>query len=386
MRILLLNYEFPPIGGGAATASAHIAHHLAQRGVEVAVLTSHWRGLARREVRDGYTIHRARTLRSRADRCSLPEMGAFILGSALPALNLVNRFKPDLLHVYFGMPTGLVGLMVHLLARTPYLLSLRGGDVPGFLGGELALAHRLTLPLTRTIWSHAGKLVVNSRGLHQLATRTLTSREIEIIPNGVDLQSFQPGLRSTEGEGKVRLLFVGRLVRQKGLIYLLQGLARLDPATLRHVEVELAGSGPEGPRLRSLVAELGLQGVVRFAEWVPRGEIASHYQRADAFVFPSLDEGMPNAMLEAMACGLPILATDIRGNNELVQPGVNGILVPPADPEALAGAIHRIVADPSLRRDMGEQSRLLAARHDWSKVAERYLALSEDIAGKGRAH
>src|SRR5947209_11311655 len=156
MRILLLNYEFPPVGGGAATASAQIAGHLARRGVEVAVLTSHFKGLARKERRDGYTIYRVNARRRRLDYCSFPEMGAFAAGAALPALRLAASFRPDVMHVYFGMPTGPVGLLVNRLKGVPYLLSLRGDDVPGRQAGVLALAHRLAGPITRRVWSRAG--------------------------------------------------------------------------------------------------------------------------------------------------------------------------------------------------------------------------------------
>src|SRR5205823_13279396 len=125
MRILLLNYEFPPLGGGAATAASQIARNLAKRGGEVVVLTSHFKGLAHKERRDGYTIYRVNAMRRHIDRCSMPEMGGYILGSALPALRLASSFRPDLMHVFFGMPTGPVGLLVSKLKHIPYLLSLR---------------------------------------------------------------------------------------------------------------------------------------------------------------------------------------------------------------------------------------------------------------------
>src|SRR4051794_30219095 len=163
MRILLLNYEFPPVGGGAATASAQIAAHMVRQGAEVAVLTSHLKGLAHTEQRDGYTIHRVPAFRQHIDRCSVPEMGAYVVSAVIPALRLASSFKPDLMHVFFGVPTGAVGLTVNRLKGIPYLLSLRGGDVPGFMGKELARMHALTMPLTKQVWGHASAIVANSR-------------------------------------------------------------------------------------------------------------------------------------------------------------------------------------------------------------------------------
>src|SRR3954451_19147031 len=228
MRILLLNYEFPPVGGGAATASSEIARHLAASGVEVAVLTSHVKGLVPREMRDGFEIHRVPVMRHRLDYCSFPEMGAFVVGAALPALQLASKFRPDVMHVFFGLPTGPVGLLVNRLKGVPYLLSLRGDDVPGRQEGALALGHRLVRPLIRRVWSRAGMLVVNGEALRLRAQRVLPGRNVEVVPNGIDLEMFSPAGRAPDRR-KVRVLYVGRLHKQKGLQYLLQGISMLDP-------------------------------------------------------------------------------------------------------------------------------------------------------------
>ncbi|HET9494391.1 MAG TPA: glycosyltransferase [Chloroflexia bacterium] len=385
MRILLLNYEFPPLGGGAATASAQIAAHMARRGAEVAVLTSHFRGLPRRERRDGYTIYRVPVMRGKIDRCSVPEMGTFVLGSALPAVRLVRRFKPDVIHVFFGIPTGIVGLLASKFSGAPYLLSLRGGDVPGFMGKELAAMHRAAMPLTKLVWSNAGVIVANSQGLRDLARRTAPNRAIEIVPNGVDLDLFRPAEEPRAPGDKVRFLFVGRLANQKGLNYLLESLARFEPGMLAHVELELVGDGPEEERLRAQAARLGLGSSVKFAGWVAREEIVQHYQAADAFVLPSLDEGLPNVMLEAMACGKALVATDISGNRELVRDGENGLLVPVGDVSALTEALRRVVTNPELRAEMGRKSRNMAAAYSWARTADRYLSLSEAILARRSA-
>ncbi|MBF6612636.1 MAG: glycosyltransferase family 4 protein [Chloroflexi bacterium] len=382
IRILLLNYEFPPLGGGAATASAEIARHLVRRGVEVAVLTSHFKGLPRKEERDGYTIYRVPAMRRNIDRCSVPEMAAYIAGAALPALRLASSFKPDLMHVFFGMPTGPVGLLVNQLKGIPYLLSLRGDDVPGRQEGSLALAHRTMKPLTKQVWSRASKLVVNGEGLLKRAKATLPGASIELVPNGIDLDVFQPGDKAvTEQSDRstVRLLFVGRLHSQKGLSHLLQALAHLGSPALQRVQLDLVGSGPAEEELHALAGRLGLTRTVRFHSWAPRSEIARYYQEADLFVFPSHEEGMPNVVLEAMACGLPVIASDIPGVRGLVHDRVNGLLVPPADSLALARALNVLIADDLLRHYMGHESSEFATSYDWAGVADSYLALSRQI-------
>ena len=165
----------------------------------------------------------------------------------------------------------------------------------------------------------------------------------------------------------MRLLFVGRLANQKGLDYLVQALAQLREQDRSLVELELVGSGPE-ELLRSMASQLGVAENIIFSGWVPRAEIVKHYQSADLFVLPSLDEGLPNVVLEAMASGNPILATNITGNRELVQPPLNGLLVPPADPAALSSALRKLIENAGMRAEMGRKSRELVGLRVGSRL------------------
>src|SRR5207302_5533533 len=159
----------------------------------------------------------------------------------------------------------------------------------------------------RQIWSKASALVVNGEGLRLRAERTLPGKTIEVVPNGVDVELFRPKAgfpapareRVPADDSRVRLLFVGRLHRQKGLSHLLQAVSRLNPDLMEQVELEFVGSGPDEQNLRSLARDLGLAERVRFSGWVSRSDIVGHYQDADIFAFPSFEEGMPNVVLEA---------------------------------------------------------------------------------------
>lgn len=378
MRILALNYEFPPLGGGAGNATAHICRELVRLGCDVAVLTSAYKDLPRNERVDGYTVHRVPVLRRRVDQCSPLEMATFVISAMAPTVKLARQFKPDILHVYFGVPTGPVGLLVKKMTGIPYLLSLRGGDVPGFLSHSLGKMHRLIGPLNHRVWDNASVIVANSQGLRELAQKSLSRGTVRMVPNGVDLETYAPAALP-RSDGVFRILFVGRLVEQKGARYILEVLPDVMAQTGAGVEVALVGSGPEEPALRQQARRMGLADQVHFRGWVTRKDMPEQYRSADIFVFPSFEEGMPNVVLEAMASGLPVVATDIYGNRELVVDGDNGVLVSPGDAEALCRALVRLAKDPDLRRLMGGRSRERAQAFGWEETARAYLGLSQTI-------
>jgi len=366
LRVLLINYELPPIGAGAGNATAHIAACLAAVGVEVRVLTSSFGNLPAREVRDGYLILRAPAIRRNVDRCTPAEMLSFVLGAAPLAIGIGWTWRPDVVCAFFGVPCGPLALLLRALFRVPYLVSLRGGDVPGFMGRELAVLHRLALPAILSIWRQSEGLIANSPGLIALARRTWPAAPIELIPNGIDLEHFRPPDRRRPAH-PLHLLSVGRLASQKGVIYLLRALAQTQSSACLRV----LGDGPERARLERMANDLGLSRRVEFAGWAPREDLPRHYAWADAFVLPSLDEGMPNVVLEALACGLPVIGTDVAGTRDLVH-SETGILVPPADSRALAAAIDRLASDGDLVTSFGTTSREAAAAYRWEAVADRY--------------
>ena len=367
MRLLIINYEFPPLGGGAGNATACLAREWAAAGHTVEVLTGGFRGLPAREIRDGYTVRRLPTPRAQQGQCSVPEMCAVMAASCAAVM---FGPKPDIAIAFFSIPGGPAAWLLRLLRGVPYIVSLRGGDVPGFDAKNLARLHALTNPLTALIWRNARAVVGNSAGLCQLARDFMPGLAVPEIPNGVDTARFSPATASERA--CCELLFVGRLAAQKGVDVLLRALAEIPGAW----RLRIAGDGPERERLTAISASLGLAERVEFLGWAQRDELPALYRSADIFVFPSYDEGMPNVVLEALASGLPIVATRIAGTEQLVQHGTNGLLVPPGEPAAFAAQLRPIIADSAKRRAMGQNSRTLAVEQfSWARSAAAYERL-----------
>lgn len=372
-RLLLVNYEFPPLGGGGGAVTANLARELAAMGWSVRVLTSAYAGLPRRETIDGYEVLRVPTIRRRHDRSSIAEMVLAMAGSLIAAPLVARRWRPDLTIAFFGLPGGPAGWLVERLYGTPYLVSLLGGDVPGFAYRGIGIYHRLSGGVIRALWRGARSVVANSDGLAELARRHAPDLPVAVVPNGVDPVTFTP-LTAPRLPGPVRLLLVGRLVHQKAVDVMLNALASLDEAARPRLTV--VGDGPERAALEEQSRRLGLDSGVTFAGWVARDRLADTYRAHDVLVSPSRFEGMSLVLQEAMACGLPVVATRIPGSEELILDGETGLLVTPEDVAGLAAAVARFTADPALIHRWGLAGRQrVETRYSWRAAAEAYLAL-----------
>jgi len=444
MRILIINYEFPPIGAGGGQASQKIAECLVEMGHSVRVITSRptqlytlmgnaslvlglafwvylayaklswgedisnhgftllgtlllltgfilratgliWelimpiRGLKPIEFIEGVEVHRVPVMRQRQDYCSTFEMATFLVSGAWRSLWQVREFRPDVVHIFFGIPDGPIGWLLKRVYGLPYLISLRGADVPSDEVKRFSKHYKVLRPLVRWLWHDTDALVAVSNGLRSYAKETAPDLPIQVIPNAIDLSEFTPALQR-QTDGPVRLLHVGRFNAFKNVETLVEAVGKLNQMDVGKFELELVGEGERRPQLERMVADLGLTRQVHFAGWVARDRITDHYRRADIFATATTWEGMPNTVLEAMACGLPIVGTRASGLHELVRDGVNGYLVPIKDSGALAEALSRLIDNGYERRRMGRQSRKLAEREfAWEYIAEQYLRIYEQL-------
>ncbi len=377
MRILVINSEYPPIGGGAGNACANISRCLVSLGHEVNVLTAHYNDLPFLETREGVTIHRIFALRRRQDRSGALEQLSFIASASIKSLTLVRQTHPNVTLAFFGMPSGAVAWIIKKLYRIPYIVSLRGGDVPGFRPYDFKVFHKIIGPFLRVIWHGASAVIANSNGLYELARAFDPTVKIPIIPNGVDVLLFDPGPRVWSPP---RLLSVGRVVYQKGIDLGLRALAGLSGLDW---EWYIAGDGPQLETLQALAHELGIAERVHFLGWQSRAELAKWYYQSNLFLFPSRHEGMPNAVLEAMAGGLPVIATRIAGNEELVVDDITGVLVDAENVESLRDGLNRLLAKAKMREQMGLASRKrVEQEYSWEMVARQYSEYLEKIGGR----
>jgi glycosyltransferase involved in cell wall biosynthesis len=371
MRILVLSYEFPPVGGGGGRVAEDICRVLAAREHEIYVQTAHWNGLPLVEEKDGYTIHRIRGIRRSAFACSVHEMAAFVLTSIVPAIRHTIQWKPDILHVHFAVPTGVVGWIVRRVTGTPYLLSTQLGDVPGGVPEQTDHLFRWIKPFTIPIWKDAAAVTVPSGHIARMAVESYGICP-EIIPNGVD----NDGLRqsSETGHTPVRIVFCGRFNAQKNLIFMMDVLVRI-----RELEwqLDMIGDGPlMGPVIKK-VRDAGIEDRVVFHGWVPPDRAESVMNESDILFLPSLSEGMPVVGGRALGAGLAIVGSNVGGIDDLVQNGENGFLCPVNDAEGFENALRRLLTSGDLLTAMKKKSRAEAQRLDLQTIVTRYEKLFE---------
>ena len=393
MRVMLLNYEYPPYGGGAGVATEALARTLASRGVTVDVVTAGDRTECQTELlRDGdapkeglLSVHRVRCRRTSVHQASMLDAASYLL-AALPVIRrLLKAEAYDAVHVYFSLPTGALIPLLDL-GKTPVVVSLRGSDVPGYDSHNRGLerAHMLLRPFTRWIWRRADRVVPVCESLGQMALRTLPSLDYTVIPNGVDLARFHPpASRRNRRAGPVRCIAVARLVERKGLTDLIRAIGMLERGSY---ELEIVGTGPDEHLLRELVANHRLDGFVKFSGSLDRATVARRYRDADLFTLASVEEAFGNVFAEALACGLPIVGSAVGGIPDLVTHGRNGLLVPPRDPAALAEAIRHLGENPALRAEIGLRNRAQAeASLSWDRITTRYLSLYNGVRRRAPA-
>lgn len=350
-----------------------IADELRQRGAQVEFLAAGPEAEFTAALPAAYPLHNISALPNRVAGTGLPH-GWRLASAILPLASYLRRRKTEVLFTT-SIPPNLVGSLARMLAGGQTRLVLRQSNTlrrpgAGFEGVERRWRDRLIKPL----YAGADRIVANSEGVaSNLLSLGLSGARMTVIPNGIDFgwitaQSLQPAPLPPAGYGVRTIVAIGRLVAQKDHATLLHALARLRGVPL--CRLLILGDGPERGRLTHLAQSLGIAGQVHLP-----GFFANPFpilSGADLFVLSSRHEGMPNALLEALACGLPVVATDCpSGPRELLAEGAFGDLVPVGDARAMADSIARTLTSPPPR-----ERQIARARHyDADAIAAHYADL-----------
>jgi glycogen synthase len=365
--------KFDPIGG-MQNHTAELTRALDRRGVVQTVLTTRPPTAPRfqrlgdhaRVIRLGLPIRRFRQLYG-------PQ--AAIIAPILAA-------RADVVHVHLGedlavLPTGAAAAKLH---RLPLVLTVHTSLHHTLAVSDLRSAVLKTLGGQIERWGeHSAEavLVITPRLSKLLISDGAAENRIHVIPPGVNPSLFEgPFEDPFSGVGRPRVLFVGRLAPQKGVDTLVAAAGLLkDPCA----QVLLVGDGPERKALERETERLGVGDRLHFVGFVTHDRLPAAMAHADVLVLPSLYEELGTVLLEAMQAGLPIVASKTGGIPDVIEDGVNGMLVPPGDPGALARAIDRLLADRDLACRLSEGAKERGKDYDWEMLAERVLAVYRGV-------
>lgn len=298
---------------------------------------------------------------------------------ALPTARrmIEDGFDFDLIDAHYYYPDGVAASILARKLGKPFVVTARGSD----LNLIARYPHPRRLILQTAANAHASIGVCKAL-MDRLAELGADPAKLHVLRNGVDLERFRPeekalARRKLGLPDQTLLLSVGHLVELKGHHIAIEALTSL-PTT---VSLVIAGAGPERTALRDLAGRLGLSARVRFAGEVSHDELRWWYSAADALLLCSSREGWANVLLEAMACGTPVVATAVSGTQEVVRTAVAGRLVPERAAPSIADAVRKLLADLPERA----QVRRYAEGFDWTETTQRQVELFRKITASARA-
>ncbi|KUK68136.1 MAG: Putative glycosyltransferase [Methanocalculus sp. 52_23] len=407
LKVLMVTSSFPRHEGDYfGQFILELAKSLKPNNVEPVILCPHSPGAMKREVMGGVKVYRfpyfypyslqrvaaeggmfQNVKRSPLAKLQLP---LFLAMELIYTLWIARKEEIDLLHTHWIVPQGLVGAVCGRLLHCPHILSVHGTDV------NIAAKNRVLGWVTKFVTRNCGKILTNSTYTRNVLLSVDPSAEgkVEVIPMGVDVEKFWNAQNDNhkQASNPPHILYIGRLIDCKGLEYLIEAFAIVS-RRVPGAQLIIGGEGPEEERLRQQVAHLGLNESVQFIGLIASPDLSRYYHEATVFVLPSIQaerqtEGLGVVLLEAMACGTPVIGSNVGGIPDIIQDGWNGYLVQERSPEALSMKILELIHDTDLSRRLAENGfETVRRKFSWEHVSlqfrDRYeVSISRSLSSK----
>ena len=393
MRICFISRRYFPAVSGMSVYARNMTMALAARGHDIVMISQY------REDEKGVGIYgggppppepwmQVEGLRSygeeRADDITPADFEGDMQQLITTALKH-HHIKPfDIVHAQYCYPTGLAALALSQKLNIPSVVSIQGGD--GHWVGLCCSTHRKAMD---AVLNHSSALIIgcDSFADEVVHNHKILKSHLTIIPGATNTDQFKPLKALGQLQDPAQLLYHGRVDRRKGALDCVRA-AHLLLAQGERVHLTISGIGPDKKAAEALVNELKMEQNTTFLGGVSYEEAAKVYERGDIFVSPTYAEGFSNTVLEAMACGLPIVSTHVVGVVDCLTHEVNALLTQPGDINALAEAIKRLIYDKSLRERLAVTAKAeVKQKYSWPVVAEQleqvYLKLAREPVDTG---
>lgn len=397
MKVLVLSSTFPRWKDDSTPPFVYdLCARLQQSGLEIIVLAPHCHGATKFEYIDGLKVYRfpyfmpskyqklaydggihSNIKRYKIARIQVP---IFLASEFLYAAWLIKKENIQAIHSHWILPSGLIGGFFARLFGLKHITTAHAGDVFTFRKSRV-------LKKIASIALNSGDLITANSNYTKdviISINKDVGKRIEIIPMGVDINRFNPSRRSDFknrfGASHI-ILSVGRLVDKKGIEYLIKSMNKVS-IIFPKAKLIIGGSGPERERLERLATELNLCDKILFAGRIDSSELPEYYASSDIFVLPSIEtksgdtEGLGVVLIEAMACGTPVIGSNIGGITDIIIDTKNGLLSRSADPDDIADKIIMILSDQNLGRELAEEGlKTINDKFSWDVVTNRFLEI-----------
>ena len=370
---ILISTPFPP-EEGIGNYVYGISTKLIEAGHEVTVMTRGSWNKTQKEVIGGIKVIKA------------PYIPIYPFYMHLHGIFVNKLFKSlesqiDVVHIHSPLsPLIKTSLPLITTIHTPMLMDDRYVKITSIYSLFSKISARfVSYPLELKLIQASDMVTTVTKSIAQeLKEYHVDPEEVVVIGNGVDEKFFVPAQNTIKDDNKY-IMYAGRMDREKGLFDLVECGEHICNQR-SDISFILAGRGRDLSKLKKKVRKLGLRDKFIFLGQVGKDKLVQLYQNATIFAFPSYHEGLPTVLLEAMSCGLPIVATDVRGNRDLISSGEDGILVPPRSPKEMVNAVSMLLDDEKMRRRLGKNARKTIEEHyTWDTVSNNILRCYESI-------
>jgi glycosyltransferase involved in cell wall biosynthesis len=323
MKLLFLNYEYPPLGGGAGVCTKYQAEGLADLGHQVDVLTTWFHGEKEVAVEENLRIFRIKSKRRFIHKSNPLEMLSWVKHAKNFYAEKLQKENYDFCLANFSIPGGLVSKWIKEKFGLPYLILSHGQDIPWFMPTQLFLYHLINYKKIQKILRESERNILLTKMMKDRADKMLTTEESSkniIIPNAADVDFFSPKISPAID---FSILFSSRLVKQKDPFTFLKALNVLHERDILF-NANIIGDGPLTDTMKKYVRKQGFQNKVNFHGWISKKELLQFYHKSALMIITSKEEAMSLALLEALNCGLYTITTPVSGSKEMIEAKING--------------------------------------------------------------
>ena len=372
----MFNNEFPPLGGGTGTVNLELFNIFKNiPDLKIDLITS---AAGKKKETEHFSenikIYKYPVGKKNIHHASNLELIKYTFKASFAGFKLHTKEHYDFVFVWASVPASFPALMLKIFKKIPFFIRISGPDIPGY-EKRYNTVYKIITPFIRFAWKKAEIIITKCKAEKELVLGINPKLKINTIFNGVDTEKFHFEKR-TENQ-KLTLVCSARLIKHKGQYILIEAISNLKKQGIV-LNANLVGEGDEKDAYIKYAKEKNVSEQIFFSGYVPREIIVKEYQKADLFVLPSYNECMSNSLLEAMACRLPVIVTDVGGTEELVDEN-NGFVFKPGDVIALTDILINVYQNKEKNNILGEYSRKKAETFNWDNIANEYLKLFNNL-------